>query len=139
MFYLRHYHGMWFVGSWPNCTRRRWQRHCCSRVKACGQDAILNLLCLQEGLLRGLAVAATLHLTEWEMQQPLANIVGESLPFDPAMDSTDLSIFMIDSGIPREVCDILESSDSALMKTYGELMMIISMERLTARQLKLHS
>ena len=64
-------------------------------------------------------VAAPQHSSARKMQQPLADVVGESssVPFDPTMDSTDLSVFLINSGIPREVCDVLESSDSALINT----------------------
>ena len=97
------------VGSRPNCARG-WRRlHCCSRVKARGQDASLNLL--HEATFAGRSSAKTQLQPphSGNMQQPLANVVGESLPFNPTMDSTDLSVFLIDSGIPREVCDVLES------------------------------
>jgi len=52
------------------------------------------------------------------MQQPSASVVGESpsVPFDRTMDSVDLSLFLINSAVPREVCDVFESKFSVYWK-----------------------
>ena len=59
-------------------------------------------------------ISAPLYSSCKEMQQPSASVERESpsMPFDRTMDSVDLSLFLINSGVPREVCDVFESKFS---------------------------